>query len=161
MFFEVDELGQFFGEECPSVTFEDSRKNIKFFKQKIGDHWFEKGSVAAMERYAKSLGSYHSTQVAQFEDSSGNMCNRTCAFISNLPGFITKIVLERDIKNPPALVLGADDVGCNKLLLTLSVLDKDYYKTLQASYIKPGSKIFVLAMCDDLDSKVSQYLLLC
>ena len=83
-------------------------EKIKFFNQKIGDHWFEKGSVAAMERYAKSLGSYHSTQVAQFEDSSGsgNMCNRTCAFISDLPGFITKIVLERDIKNPPALVLG-------------------------------------------------------
>ena len=124
------------------VTFADSRKIIKFFNQKIGDHWFEKGSEAAMERYAKSLGSYHSTQVAQFEDSSGNMCNRTCAFISDLPGFITKIVLERDIKNPPALVLGAD-VGCNKLLLTLSVLDEDYYKTLQASDIKPGSKIFV------------------
>ena len=84
--------------------------------------------------------------------------NRTCAFISDLPGFITKIVLERYFKNPPALVLGAD-VGCNKT--TLSVLDEDYYKTLQASDIKPGSKIFVLAMCDDLDLKVSQYLLLC
>ena len=135
-------------------------EKLKFFNQKIGVHWFEKSSLAAMERYAISLGSYHSTQVAQFEDSSGNMCNRTCAFISDLPGFITKIVLERDIKNPPALVLGAD-VGCNKLLLTLSVLDEDYYKTLQASDIKPGSKIFVLAMCDDLDLKASQYLLLC
>ena len=104
-------------------------EKIKFFNQKIGDHWFEKGSVAEMERYAKSLGSYHSKQVAQFEDSSCNICNRTCA--------------------------------CNKLLLTLSVLDEDYYKTLQASDIKPGSKIFVLAMCDDLDLKASHHLLLC
>ena len=93
----------------------------------------------------------HSTQVAQFEDDKGQIVNRTVAYISDLKSFIDTIVLEREIRSAPALVLGAD-VGCGKLLITLSVLEEDSHDDDDS---KDGSNIFILAMCDDIKESYS------
>ena len=113
------ELNSLFA-DC-EVSIADFNKILDFFLKKFGPEWFPKTSKTCVREFCEEMGEFSSHETVEFLDSSGKPIQRTLSYVSDLEGFVSKILEKRQTQDPK-LVLGAD-VGKDQLLMTLSVFD--------------------------------------
>ena len=152
-----------------NIRFEWNILNFRAFKNKYGDHFFEKGALSAVQEYCHSLDEYHSSKVEKFRDSNGNIVDRTIAYVENVQEFVKKISSGRGIKKPE-LVLSSD-AGQGKLIVTLSVFqdadtgeeneDEDFEIEI-GDPRSPNSnqRIFLLCVVDDVPEKYENMMII-
>ena len=129
------------------------RKIVQIVRGVLGDDMLEPGLEAALKENLNQMDDYYTVKDLKYTNSKGRSRDTALAIVKDVNETIQLVCEARGIKNP--LIAVGCDGGQGKLVVTLSVFDKDDETERDPKDPSPGGKrrVILLAAADGAPEK--------